>query len=360
MGGDPFTVTGGKVYITGPYHGAPYGLSIVNSAKAGPFDLEDTTAHHPACDCLVVRARIEVNPITSALTATVNTRAEGFAIPTMLEGIPLQIKHVNVTIDRPGFTFNPTDCDPLKIEGGLSSTEGTTASLTVPFQVTNCAALAFKPAFTASTTARNTRTAGASLVTKVVYPSAPQGAEANIAKVKVSLPTKLPARLSTLQKACTEKVFAEDPASCPAAARIGEATAKTPVLPDPLSGPAYFVSHGNARYPELIIVLQGDNVTIDVRGETAISKKGVLTSTFGTIPDAPVSSFELDLPEGPYSALTANGANLCKAGSLTIPTELVAQDGAVIKQSTKIEVSGCPKHKTKLKQKRLKAARKKK
>jgi hypothetical protein len=303
-----------------------------------------------------VRARIQVNPLTAALTATANTAAEGFAIPTILEGIPLQIKHVNVTIDRPGFTFNPTDCDPLRIEGGLSSAEGATASLTVPFQVTNCAALAFKPAFTASTTAHNTRTTGASLVTKVTYPNAPRGAEANIAKVKVSLPAKLPARLSTLQKACTEKAFAEDPASCPAASRIGEATAKTPVLPNPLSGPAYFVSHGNARYPELIIELKGDNVTIDLHGETAISKKGVLTSTFNAVPDAPVSTFELDLPEGPYSALTANGANLCKAGSLTIPTELLAQNGAMIKQNTKIKVSGCPKHKTKLKQKKLKAA----
>ena len=358
LGGDPFTVTGGKVYITGPYHGAPYGLSIVNPAKAGPFDLEDTSEHHPACDCLRVRAKIEINPITAAVTAVANSGAEGFAIPTMLEGIPLQIKHVNVTINRPGFTFNPTNCNPLTINGNLSSAEGATASLPVPFQVTNCAALAFKPSFTASTAARNTRVDGASLVTKVTYPSAPQGTEANIAKVKVSLPVKLPARLSTLQKACPEKTFAEDPASCPAAARVGEATTKTPVLPTPLSGPAYFVSHGAAKYPELIIVLQGDNVTIDLHGETAISKKGVLTSTFNTVPDAPFSTFELSLPEGRYSALTANGANLCKTGSLMIPTELLAQNGAVIKQNTKIQVTGCPKHKTKLKQKTLKATKK--
>jgi hypothetical protein len=359
LGGDPFTVTGGKVYITGPYHGAPYGLSIVNPAKAGPFDLEDTSQQHPGCDCLVVRAKIEVNPVTSALTATANTATEGYSIPSMLEGIPLQIKHVNVTINRPNFTFNPTNCNPLKIEGGLSSAEGANVSLTVPFQVTNCAALAFKPSFTASTAAHNSRVDGASLLTKVTYPSAPQGTEANIARVKVSLPVKLPARLSTLQKACPEKTFAEDPAGCPAAARIGEATTKTPVLPTPLSGPAYFVSHGNARYPELIIVLEGDNVTIDLHGETAISKKGILTSTFNTVPDAPFSNFELDLPEGPDSALTANGANLCKAGPLTIPTELLAQNATVIKQNTKIKVTGCPKHKTKLKHKTLKAAQNK-
>ncbi|HEV3323512.1 MAG TPA: hypothetical protein VG147_15110 [Solirubrobacteraceae bacterium] len=344
VGGHPYTVTGGRVYITGPYHGAPYGLSVVNPAKAGPFDLERTKSHSPACDCLVVRAKIEVNPITSALTVTANSGNEENAIPTILEGIPLQIKDVNVTVNRAGFTFNPTDCNPLSIAGTLTSAEETLFSPpSVLFQVTNCAALAFKPVFAASTAAHNSRAEGASLTTTVTYPSTPQGTEADIAKVKVSLPAKLPARLSTLQKACTEQTFAANPANCPAASRIGEATTDTPVLPGPLSGPAYFVSHGGAKYPELVIVLQGDNVTIDLHGETAISKKGVLTSTFNTVPDAPFSSFELKLPEGPYSALTANGANLCKAGSLTMPTELVAQDGAVIDQSTKVKIAGCPK-----------------
>jgi hypothetical protein len=352
VGGQPYTVTGGKVYITGPYHGAPYGLSIVNPAKAGPFDLEHTATHSPPCDCLIVRAKIEVNPVTAALTVTANSGSEEDAIPTILEGIPLQIKHVNVTINRGGFIFNPTDCNKLAIAASLTSAEGASASLEVPLQVTNCAALAFKPTFAASTKAHNSRTAGASLTTTVTYPSTPEGTEANLAKVKVSLPAKLPARLTTLQKACPEKTFAENPANCPAPARVGEATTKTPVLPNPLSGPAFFVSHGEAKYPELVIVLQGDNVTIDLHGETAISKKGVLTSTFNTVPDAPFSSFELTLPEGPYSALTANGVNLCKAGSLTMPTELTAQDGDVITQSTKVKISGCPK--TTLKHKKSK------
>jgi hypothetical protein len=359
VGGTPYTVTGGRVYITGPYHGAPYGLAIEEPAKAGPFDLENTKLHNPPCDCLVVRARIEVNPVTAALIVTANSAGEEDAIPTMLEGIPLQIKHVNVTINRGGFTFNPTDCDPLSITGSLSSAEGSAASLSVPFQVTNCAALAFKPTFAASTPAHNSRTEGAGLTTTVTYPGAPQGSDANIAKVKVSLPAKLPARLTTLQKACPEQTFAANPANCPAASRIGQATTNTPVLPNPLSGPAYFVSHGGAKYPELVIVLQGDNVTIDLHGETAISKKGILTSTFNTVPDAPFSRFELSLPEGPYSALTANGANLCKSGSLTMPTELTAQDGgAPIKQNTKVTITGCPKKKV-VKHKAKKGKRKK-
>ncbi len=347
LGGDPYSVSGGKVFITGPYHGAPYGLSIEEPAKAGPFDLEHTKHSSPACDCLVVRARIEVNPVTTALTVTTNSPGEGGSIPTILEGIPLQVKHVYVAVNRSNFTFNPTDCNPLKIAGSLTSAEGASASLEVPFQITDCAALAFKPTFAVSTSGHSSRVDGASLDTTVTYPSTPQGTEADIAKVKVSLPAKLPARLTTLQKACPEQTFAAHPADCPAASMVGEATAKTPVLPAPLGGPAYFVSHGGAKYPELVIELRGDNVTIDLHGETAISKKGVLTSTFNAVPDAPFSSFELKLPEGPYSALTANGANLCKAGTLTMPTELVAQDGAVIDQSTKLKVTGCPKKKPK-------------
>ena len=345
VGSEPYTVTGGEVYITGPYHGAPYGLAIEEPAKAGPFDLENTKAHRPACDCLVVRAKIEVNPLTAALTVTANAGSEEDAIPTILEGIPLEIKHVNVTIDRSDFTFNPTDCDPLSMTGTLTSAEGASAPLSVPFQVTNCAALAFKAKFAASTKAHNTRTGGASLTTTVTYPNTPQGTEADIAKVKVSLPARLPARLTTLQKACPQAMFAANPAHCPAAAMIGQATTSTPVLPAPLSGPVYFVSHGGAKYPELVIVLTGDNVTIDLHGETAISKKGALISTFNAVPDAPFSTFELTLPEGSYSALTANGAHLCRFGALHMPTELTAQDGAVIKQNTKVTITGCPKKK---------------
>ena len=354
VGGTPYTVTGGRVYITGPYHGAPYGLAIEEPAKAGPFDLENTKTHHPPCDCLVVRAKIEVDPLTSALTVTANSAGEEDAIPTILEGIPLEIKHVNVTINRSDFTFNPTDCDPLSMTGTLLSAEGASVPLSVPFQVTNCAALAFKPKFAASTKAHNTRTEGASLTTTVTYPNTPQGTEADIAKVKVSLPARLPARLTTLQKACPEATFAANLANCPAASKIGLATTYTSVLPKPLSGPAYFVSHGGAKYPELVIVLTGDNVKIDLHGETAISKAGALISTFNAVPDAPFSKFELTLPEGPYSALTANGAQLCKLSALHMPTELTAQDGAVIKQDTKVTIAGCPKtnHKHRKKGKR--------
>jgi hypothetical protein len=338
VGGKPFSVKGGRVYITGPYEGAPFGLSIVNPAKAGPYDLEQGTP----CDCVLVRAKIEVDPITAALTVT-SDNSGPYRIPTILDGIPLQIQHVNVTINRPGFTFNPTNCNPLQITGSLSSTEGATSALSVPLQVTNCAVLGFKPAFSVSTSGRTSRADGASLHVKLVYPKAPFGSQANIARVKVDLPKQLPSRLTTLQKACPDSTFNANPAACPSASRIGTANATTPLLPVQLSGPAYFVSHGGAKFPELVIVLSGYGTTVKLHAETFISKAGITSSTFRTIPDVPVGTFELTLPQGRYSALAANG-NLCQ-GKLKMPTAFTAQNGLVIHQSTPVTATGCGKHK---------------
>jgi hypothetical protein len=343
LGGSPYSVKGGKVYITGPYKGAPFGLSIVNPAKAGPYDLGQ----------VVVRAKIEVDPVTAALTITTDDTGP-YRIPTIIDGIPLQIQHVNVLIDRPGFTFNPTDCNPMSITGSLVSTEGAVQGLSVPFQVTNCATLGFKPSFKVSTAGRTSRAKGASLDVKLAYPKAAFGSQANIAKVKVDLPKQLPSRLSTLQKACPDSTFDQNPAACPAASRVGTAVATTPLIPVPLEGPAYFVSHGGAKFPELIVVLSGYGVTVQLHGETFIDKAAITSSTFRTIPDVPVGTFELKLPQGSNSALAAI-ANLCKS-KLKMPTAFTAQNGTTLKQNTPIGVTGCPKHKAK-KAKRVRRAR---
>ena len=161
----------------------------------------------------------------------------------------MQIKHVNVTISRPGFTFNPTNCNPMVITGAINSTEGASSPVSVPFQVTNCASLKFKPGFKVSTSGKTSKAKGASLAVKLTYPKAPFGSQANIARVKVDLPKQLPSRLTTLQKACTAAQFAANPAGCPAASIIGHAKAITPLIPVPLEGPAYFVSHGGEAFP---------------------------------------------------------------------------------------------------------------
>ncbi len=226
LGGDPFTVTGGKVYLTEKYLGAPFGLSIVNPAKAGPFVLQEGRP-------VIVRAAVQIDPYTAALTVTTGT------IPHIIDGIPLQIRHVNVLVNRPGFTFNPTNCNQMSIGGTIVSDEGASAPVSAPFHVTNCATLKFAPKFAVSTSGKTSKAYGASLTVKLSYPKAPFGSYSNIAKVKVDLPKQLPSRLTTLQKACLATVFEANPANCPPASIVGHATAITPLLPVPLTGPAY-------------------------------------------------------------------------------------------------------------------------
>jgi uncharacterized repeat protein (TIGR01451 family) len=323
-GSHPFYAQG-SLYLTGPYRGAPFGLSIVVPTVAGPFNLGN----------VVVRARINVDPNTAALTVTSDP------LPQIIDGIPLRLRTANVTVDRPGFIFNPTNCAQQQIAATIAGAQGAQAQVSVPFAVAGCSGLPFAPKFTASTSGHTSRADGASLDAKLVYPT---GASSNIAKVKVDLPRQLPSRLSTLQKACPAATFDMNPASCPKGSVVGIARATTPVLPVPLSGPAYFVSHGGEAFPNLIVVLQGYGVRIDLIGDTYISKTGVTSSTFTNVPDVQVNTFELYLPEGPGSALAANG-NLCKT-KLVMPTSFIAQDGAQLKQNTKITVTGCPSAKT--------------
>jgi hypothetical protein len=338
LGDDPFSVEGGKVYLTGPYRGAPFGLAIVTPAKAGPFVLQEG---HP----VVVRAKVEVDPHNAALSVITDPPGSPHAIPTMIDGIPLQIKHVNVLINRPYFTFNPTNCEKQQVTGTVYSAEGTSAPVSVPFQVANCAILRFQPKFTASATGQNTRAAGVGFSVKLEYPKAPLDTQSNVKQVKVELPKAMPSRLTTLQKACTAAQFNSNPAGCPADSIVGHARAVTPLVPVPLEGPAYFVSNGSEAFPNLVLVLQGYGVTLDIVGDTYINETtGITSSTFKTIPDAPVGTFELTLGQGPDSALTSN-TSLCTAKNLVMPTEFLAQNGAEVKQNTKIVVTGCGKTK---------------
>ncbi|HWY17766.1 MAG TPA: hypothetical protein VNY27_03535 [Solirubrobacteraceae bacterium] len=311
------------VYVTGPYKGAPFGLTFVIPAIAGPYNL----------GTVVVRAAINVDPNTAALTVTSDP------LPTVIDGVPIQVKTINVLIDRPDFVFNPTNCSPMSIGGSMTSREGSTASFSSPFQVTGCGDLGFKPEFKVSTSGHTSKAKGASLDARVGFPKGALGTQANIAYVKVELPKQLPSRLTTIQKACVAATFEANPGACPAASVIGVVKAITPTLPTTLTGPVYFVSHGGAAFPDLVIVLQGDGVRVDLAGSTFISKAGITSTTFKTVPDVPVNSFELYLPQGPDSALAAIG-RLCKS-KLVMPTTFTAQNGIVIHQATPIAVTGC-------------------
>lgn len=334
-GSHPFEVEGG-VYLTEKYAGSPFGLSVVVHLDVGPFHL----------GVVVVRARIDVDPTDSTLT--VSTDESGpHALPQILFGVPVRLKRVTVDVDRPDFMFNPTNCAQEHVMAVVSGSEQALASVTSPFAVGACRDLAFKPKFTVSTSGHTSRSHGASLDTKLSYPAGSVGSEADIARVKVSLPRQLPSRLSTLQRACPAAVFDRDPIECPRPSIVGVVRARTPLLPVGLAGPVYFVSHGGEQFPDLVIVLQGDGVRVDLTGKTFINKRNITSTTFNTVPDVPVGTFELYLPQGPYSALGAN-ANLCTVkGGLRMPTEMTAQNGLVIRQSTAIAVSGCAKRKAK-------------
>jgi uncharacterized repeat protein (TIGR01451 family) len=327
-GPDPVFLDG-HVYLTGPYEGAPFGLAIVVPAIAGPFNL----------GTIDVRARIDVDPRTAAVTITSDP------LPQSLDGIPLQLKAVNLDIDRQRFVFNPTDCQPLVIHGTLTSSDNAQASVSSRFQAANCATLAFKPKLTALAHARTGKADGAYLHMRLV--SSP--GQANVAAVKVDVPRQLPVRLSTLQHACAANVVDANPAGCPSASVVGSVTVLTPVLRQALVGPVYLVSNGDAATPGLEFVLQGAGVSVDIVGQ-AIIKHGVISGVFRSLPDVPISTLGLVLDVGPHSLLTANlpadaNGSLC-GQSLAMSTAITGQNGAVLKQQTKLAVLGCPKRVT--------------
>jgi hypothetical protein len=321
---------GGRVFITERYGNAPFGLEIVTPAKAGPFDLGYVT----------VRSKLYVDPNDASVTIVSDP------LPTQIRGIPLQLKRVLVTVDRPGFEFNPTSCAPMLIEGTITGAGGASAGVSSPFQVGGCEALPFSPQLIASAVGHGSKAQGTTFAVIVRSGGVNAGgvAQAGIAKVQLQLPKQLSSRLPTLQKACTDAVFNQNPASCDEGSVIGYATIHTPVLKNPLTGPAYLVSHGGAAFPDVEFVLQGEGIKLVLDGKTDI--KGELTySKFESTPDAPFTVFETVLPAGPHGVLTPNVPeakrfNLC-GETLRMPTTMIAQNGKRIDRETKVAVTGC-------------------
>jgi hypothetical protein len=312
----------GPVYLTGPYKGAPYGMSIAVPAVAGPFNL----------GTVVTRATINVNQTTAQVTVA-------SVLPRIFKGVPLRLRRISVAIEKQSFLFNPTNCSAFATESSVTgfvpgSTTSSTASLSTPFQVGNCAALAFKPTFKATTAAKTSKANGASLETTLTQIPG----QANVKSVLVQLPKQLPSRLSTLQKACLQATFEANPYGCPAGSYVGGVRANTPALPDKMKGPAVLVSHGGAAFPDLDLVLEADGVRVILVGNTDI-KKGITKTNFASTPDVPVSSVTVNLPVGSHSAL-GSISDLC-AAPLVMPTTITGQNGKVVKLNTKINVAGC-------------------
>jgi hypothetical protein len=288
-GPNPFYVNTGKAYLAGPYKGAPLSLAIVTPALAGPFDLGN----------VVVRTALRVNPETTQITATSDP------IPTILDGIPLDLRDLVVDVNRSQFTLNPTSCDPMAVDAVVGGTGNVSANVSDRFQVGNCAALAFKPKLALSLKGGTRRSQHPALRAVLTYPR--QGSYANIAAAQVTLPHSEFLDNAHIKTICTRVQFAAH--ACPAASVYGHATAVTPLLGQPLSGPVYLRSSTN-KLPDLVADLNGQiEVALDGRIDTG--KGGGIRNTFEVVPDAPVTKFTLTM-QGAKKGLLENSENLCR------------------------------------------------
>ncbi|HEX5309193.1 MAG TPA: hypothetical protein VFW38_08965 [Solirubrobacteraceae bacterium] len=319
----------GSVYLTGPYRGAPFGLAIVTSARVGPLDLGQ----------VVIRARLDVNPTTGALTVTSDS------LPQILLGVPLHMSELRLDLDRPGFIANPTSCAGQRVLANVSGGGGAGAKMSNPFGLAGCRALGFAPKLSAFTSAAASIRSGASLDLRLSQAAGPGSGQANLARLRIALPRALPTRLTALQSACRAAVFAADPAACPAASLVGIARAATPLISGQLAGPVYLIAHGRGQPPSPTIVLQGQGLRLDLSAGTTIERSGRTAIGFGSLPDLPLRSVELYLPRGPHSVLAPAG-KLCSAATaahtLALPVELAAHNGLVLHRTAAIAVRGCP------------------
>jgi hypothetical protein len=318
-GSNPFYISSGRAYLTGPYKGAPFGLAVVVPAIAGPFDL----------GTVVVRQAVFVDKHTSQV------RVVSDPLPTQLQGIELDVRDVRVAVDRPGFWLNPTSCAEKSIRGVITSTEGATANVSTRFQAYDCARLDVRPKMVLSVGSRGRTGRNASTPFTATLTQTP--GQANLRSVKVVLPTTINARLDVVNRACTRAQY--EVGSC-SRARAGTAVAVTPLLRDPLKGNAYFVRNGHP-IPDLFVALKGQ-VDFDLIGRVTIPGSKRLGTTFDMVPDVPITSFSLRLVagrQGPVGTTT----NLCSARARRAKAQIdfVGQNGKAVFVDQRLKVLGC-------------------
>jgi hypothetical protein len=292
-GSEPFPLSG-PVYFTGPYRGAPFGMAVIIRAIAGPFDL----------GTVVVRQAIFVDPDDAHLTVSSDP------LPTILAGVPIRLRTVDIAIDRPEFVYNPTSCGDKQAGATLRSTQGATAGRAAALRFDGCEALPFAPKMSMRLTKPRQLAPGKhpGLVARVTQ----KAGQANIGRARVRLPLSLALDPFNTRKVCGYEAGLR--ADCPRATRIGSATAVSPALNEPLRGPVYLVQGirihpvTGARIrtlPSLLAKLNGE-VRINVRGTTDVEKLR-LVSTFERVPDAPVSRFVLKVRGGRFGILVVTG-----------------------------------------------------
>jgi hypothetical protein len=297
--GVPLTFVPGKVYLAGPYKGAPISMVAISPAVVGPFDL----------GAIAVRTALRVDPLTAQGTAFSDP------LPQIFQGIPVRIRDLRLNLDRPGFTLNPTSCTEKQIHAHITGTGGdvastaddTAAELSNRFQAADCAGLGFQPKLNFRLRGGTHRSDHPKLTAVLTYPK--RGTYANIASASVALPHSEFLDQAHIKTICTRVQFAVK--ACPAGSIYGFAKAKTPLFDFPLEGPVYLRSSSNPL-PDLVAALHGPAslpIEIELTGRVD-SANGGLRTTFDQVPDAPVSEFSLEM-QGGKKGLIVNSTNLC-------------------------------------------------
>ncbi|HSS33126.1 MAG TPA: hypothetical protein VLL27_07585 [Solirubrobacterales bacterium] len=295
--GTVLTYAPGKLYLAGPYRGSQFSVVAIDSALVGPFDL----------GVVIVRSAIRIDPVT----AQASIDASGTdPIPHIIDGIPIHLRDIRAYLDRPGFTLNPTSCVASTLSSALNGSgalfgnpgDDTLATASVPFQAFDCGSLGFRPRISLALKGGTRR--GRHPALRVVL--RPRAGDANIASSQVTLPASLFLDQGHIDTVCTRRQFAAG--ACPAGSVYGHVRAFTPLLDEPLEGPAYLRSSDNTL-PDLVFALRARGIEVDVAGRID-SVKGGIRGTFPAVPDAPVSKFVLHLRGGKRGVLVA-AANLC-------------------------------------------------
>jgi hypothetical protein len=334
-GGTPLWITG-KVFLAGPYHGAPLSLAVITPATAGPFDL----------GTVVVRVALQVNPETAQVTAISDP------IPDVFGGAQLSIRSVVLELSKSEFTLNPTSCDKASnaatLNGGganpASSASWSSFAALVPFQTSNCQALKFRPKLVTRFLGGKKQTKRAGHPKLEATLTAREG-DANIARTTLTLPRSELIDQSHIKTICTRVQLAVH--QCPAASVYGHAKATSPLLEKELAGPVYLVS-SNHVLPDLLADLRGQ-VEIQLHGVIKSVKHGRIRTTFSPIPDVPVSKFTLKM-QGGKKGLIQNSRNLCTHKYFSKLTFLAQNGKRLTKKKLALGVAGChgtkhPKHK---------------
>jgi hypothetical protein len=304
-GSEPFYATG-KAYLAGPYKGAPLSLAILTPAVAGPFDL----------GTVVVRTALDVDPESAQIHAVSDP------IPTILQGIPLDVRSIALNMSRPSFTLNPTNCAPMAVLGSATSVFDQSAALSDPFQVGDCGRLGFKPQLSIKLKGGTKRSDHPALT--AVLKARPN--DANIATTSVALPHSEFLAQNHIRTVCTRVQFAAaagNGAECPAGSIYGSARAFSPLLDKAVEGPVYLRSSSNPL-PDLVVALHGQ-IDVNLVGRID-SKNGGIRTSFDSVPDAPVSKFVLEM-KGGKKGLLENSRNLCKTTNKA-SVQMGAQSGA--------------------------------